>query len=131
MRRILFIACVLAVVSVFCSSLVMAAEEGKEGKKAEKKSEKKMKGDLIPHSDTGDIKVLTENYETETMVVNEKTNITATVKAKLDDMGKEAEFNLPKGEVTYTIIDGKPVATRITYTSRETWNLVPPKPKED
>ena len=48
-----------------------------------------------------------------------------------EDIAKEAEIRLPKGEVTYTIIDGKPVATRITYTSGETWNMEPPKPRED
>ena len=130
MRRLLFVLCILTVVSVFCSSLVMAAEEGKDGKKAAA-PEKKIKGDLIPHPESGDIKVLTENYETETMVVNDKTRIEATVRAKLPDMGAEAEYNLPNGEVTYIIVDGKPVATRITYTSRETWNQEPPKPPAD
>ena len=77
------------------------------------------------------MKVLTENYETETITVTEKTRIDATVRGKLEYMGVEAESNLPKGEVTYIIVDGKPVATRITYTSRETWKMEPPKPREE
>jgi hypothetical protein len=133
MKRLLVIACVLAVVTVFCSSLILAADEAKEGKEGKKaaSAEKKMRGDLIPHAESSDVKVMTENYEIETVMVNEKTRIESTVRAKLVDMEKEAEFNLPKGEVTYTIVDGKPVATRIIYTSRETWNLEPPKPKEE
>jgi hypothetical protein len=130
MKRILFIACLLAVVMVFCSSFVFAAEEGSEGKKAAS-AEKKIKGDLIPHPGDGDVKVLTAEFEAETIIVNDKTRIDASIKANLEDMSKESEFNLPKGEITYTIVDGKPVATRITYTSRETWKMEPPKPREE
>ena len=49
----------------------------------------------------------------------------------MDDMSKETEIKLPRGEVTYTVVDGKPVATRITYSSGETWKMEPPKPRED
>ena len=128
MRRILFVACLLAVVAVFCSTLAIPAEEGKKDKK---EKALKAKGSLIPHPDEKDVKVLTDDYETIVVTVDSKTAIQASVKAKLPDMGAEAEFNLPKGEVTYVIVDGKAVATKITYSSRETWKMEPPKPKED
>ncbi len=128
MRRILFVACLLAVMAVFVGTVSMAAEEGKKKEKAEAL---KAKGDLIPHPEDNNVKILTSDYQTVEVEVTNKTAIEAVVKAKLPDMGAEAEFNLPKGEVTYTMVDGKPVATKITYTSRETWKLQPPKPKEE
>jgi len=63
--------------------------------------------------------------------VNDKTRIEASVKGSLNFLSQEAELKLPRGEVTYTEIDGKFVATRVTYTSGETWNMEPPKPKEE
>ncbi len=130
MRKVLFIGCLLAVMAVFCGSLAQSAEEKKEGKK-EKAAALKAKGELIPHPEEKDVKVLLDNYETITVTVTDKTKIEASVKSKLDNMAKEAEFKLPKGEVTYTIVDGKPVATRITYGSGAVWNFVPPQPKEE
>ncbi len=75
--------------------------------------------------------MLTEKYETITVLVNDKTRIDASVKGTLDYMATEAELKLPKGEITYTEVDGKFVATRVTYTSSEKWTMEPPKPKED
>jgi hypothetical protein len=114
----------------FFSASSLPAEEAKEGKK-EKAAPLRARGGLIPHPETNDVKVLLENYDTLVITVNEKTRVEASVKAKLDDMAKEAELRLPKGEVTYTVVDGKPVATRITYGSNETWKMEPPKPRED
>ncbi len=128
MRKIIAIVCLMAVMTVFCGLLAQAAEEKKEGKK---EKALKAKGELIPHPEENDVKVLLENYETITVTVTDKTKIEASVKSKLDNMAKEAEFKLPKGEVTYTIVDGKPVATRITYGSGAVWNFVPPQPKEE
>ena len=129
LKRMVFILCLAAVIPVFLASSLLA-QEVKEGKK-EKAAPLRVKGELIPHTDSNDVKVLMENYDTLVIMVNEKTRIEASVKAKIDDMAKEAEIKLPKGEVTYTVVDGKPVATRITYSSGETWNMEPPKPKED
>ncbi len=128
MKKVIFAACVLAGLVVFFGTLALSEE------KAAKKAaplEWKVKGELIPHPDTGDIKVLTENYEALTFGVDKNTKITANVKAKVKEMAMEGEFKLPKGEVTYTFVDGKPVATKVTYGSGETWKMEPPKPKED
>lgn len=46
-------------------------------------------------------------------------------------MSQEADLKLPKGEITYTEVDGKFVATRVIYTCGETWNMEPSKPKEE
>lgn len=128
-KRIVFVWCLAAVAMVFLASSLLA-EEAKEGKK-EKAAPLRARGELIPHPETNDVKLLLENYDTLVITVNEKTRIEASARAKLDDMAKEAEIRLPRGEVTYTIVDGKPMATRITYTSNETWKMEPPKPRED
>ena len=127
MKRVILIVSLVLAIPVFLSFSLYSAEEGKKAKEQALKA----RGDLIPHLDSKDIKVLTENYETITVIVNDKTQILSTVRGKLDDMEKEAEFNLPKGEVTYIMVDGQPVATRVTYNSRETWNMEPPKPPSD
>ncbi len=130
MKRIIITLCMLAVGFMLVSSSMFAAE--KEKKEKEKgPAALKVKGELIPHPDSNDIKVLTENYETVTVIVNDKTQINATVKGKLDYMAQEAELKLPKGEVTYTEVDGKPVAQRVTYSSGEKWKMDKPVPKED
>jgi len=128
MKRIIATLCMLSVGLVLMSSSLFAAEEGKKEKAP---APLRVKGELIPHLDSKDIKVLTENYETVTVMVNDKTRIEVSVKGTMEFMSQEAELKLPKGEVTYTEVDGKPVATRITYTSGETWNMEPPKPKEE
>ena len=128
MKRWMLIVSLVLVIPVFLSFSLYSAEEGK---KKDKDKGTKVRGNLIPHMESKDIKVLTENYETITVIVNEKTQILPSVQGKLEDMEKEAELNLPKGEVTYTIVDGQPVATRVTYTSRAKWKMQPPKPKED
>ena len=125
MKRLILIVSLVLVIPVFLSFSLYSAEKEKKDKGT------KVRGNLIPHLESKDIKVLTENYETITVIVNEKTQILPSVQGKLEDMEKEAELNLPKGEVTYTIVDGQPVATRVTYTSREKWKMAPPKPKED
>ncbi len=127
MKRLILIVSLALVIPVFLSFSLYSAEEGKK----EKKKEEKARGNLIPHADTKDVKVLTDNYETITVKITDKTQILPSVRGKLEDMEKEAEFNLPKGEVSYTIVDGQPVATRVTYTSRETWTMEPPKPPSD
>lgn len=126
------IVCALWVATIIPAFLApsLPAQEAK-GEKQEKAAPLRIRGDLIPHPDSNDVKVLTEKYDTLVIIVDEKTRIEASVKATMDAMAKEAELKLPKGEVTYTIVDGKPVATRITYSSGETWNMEPPKPKEE
>jgi hypothetical protein len=128
-KRFALIVFAAAVIPAFVAGS-LPAQEAKEGQQ-EKAAPMRIKGDLIPHPDSSDVKVLTEKFETLVIIVDEKTRIEASVKAKIDDMAKEAAFRLPKGEVTYTVVDGKPVATRITYSSGETWDMQPPKPRED
>ncbi len=120
--------CMLAVGFVLVSSSLFAAEEEKKEKGP---APLRVKGNLIPHPESKDIKVLTENYETVTVIVNDKTRINASVKGNLDYMSQEAGLKLPQGEVTYTEVDGKFVATGVTYTSSETWKMEPPKLPEE
>lgn len=129
LKRIVLILCVATIIPVF-GAVPSPAQEAKEGKQ-EKVAPLRIRGDLIPHPDSNDVKVLTEKFDTLVIIVDGKTRIEASVKAKMDDMAKEAAIKLPRGEVTYTIVDGKPVATMITYSSGETWNMEPPKPRED
>ena len=128
MKRIIITLCMLTACFVLVSSPLSAADEIKKEKAP---APLRVKGELIPHQESSDIKVLTENYETVTVSVNDKTRIEASVKGSLNFLSQEAELKLPRGEVTYTEIDGKFVATRVTYTSGETWNMEPPKPKEE
>ena len=128
MKRIIITLCMLAVGFVLVSSSMFAAEEGKKEKAP---AALKVKGELIPHPESNDVKVLTENYETVTVIVNDKSRIDATVKGTLDYMAQEAELKLPKGEITYTEVDGKFVAQRVTYSSGETWKMDKPVPKEE
>jgi len=129
LKRIVLIVC-LAVFIPVCLAASLWAEGAKEGAK-EKAAPLRVRGELIPHPESNDVKVLMENYDTLVITVNDKTRIEASVKAEINDMAKEAEIKLPRGEITYTIVDGKPVATRITYSSGETWKMEPPKPRED
>ena len=128
MKKIITTLCMLALGFAFASSPLFAADEAKKEKAP---APLRVRGELIPHPDTKDIKVLTENYETVTVLVNEKTRIEPSVKGSLEYLGQEAEGRLPKGEITYTEVDGKLVATRVTYTSGETWKMDPPKPREE
>ena len=128
MKRAILIVSLALVIPVVLSFSLYSAEEGK---KKDKDKGTKVRGNLIPHMESKDIKVLTENYETITVIVNDKTRIEPSVQGNLEDMEKEAEFNLPKGEVTYTLVDGQPVAQRVTYSSKAKWKMTPPKPKED
>ena len=128
MKRIIITLGMLAVGLMFLSSPLLAAEEAKKEKAP---APLRVKGELIPHPDSKDIKVLTENYETITVLVNDKTRIEPAVKGSLDYLSQEAELKLPKGEITYTEVDGKLVATRVTYVSGEVWKMETPKPKEE
>ena len=126
-RMILILSLTLILISLI-PSICLAQEE--EEKKV-KLLEWKVRGQLIPHPDKNDVKVMTDDFQTFTFPLMKGARIEVTTRGKLEDMAKEAEGRLPKGEVTYTIIDGKPVATRISYTSGETWKMEEPKPRED
>ena len=128
MKRIIITLGMLAIGLAFLSSPLSAADEAKKEKAP---APLKVKGELIPHPGSKDIKVLTENYETLTIMVDDKTRIEAAIKGSLNYLSQEAELKLPKGEITYVEVDGKLVATRVTYISGETWNMEPPKPKEE
>ena len=121
-KRIVSILCLVAV-PVFLSQLLYAAEEKKTAP-----MEWKVKGEVIYHPNSNDVKVMTESYDTITMIVDYKTSIQASVKAKPEDMAKET--GLRKGEVTFTVIDGKPVAKKITYTAGQKWEVSKPKAKK-
>ncbi len=128
MKRIIISFWMLAIGFLLVSSPLLAAEEVKKEKAP---APLRVRGELIPHTDTKDIKVLLENYETVTVLVNEKTRIEPAVRGSLEYLAQEAELRLPRGEITYTEIDGKLVATRVTYNSNETWKMDEPKPREE
>ncbi len=74
---------------------------------------------------------MTEDFQTFTMPLAKGVRIDVTVRGKLEDMAIENTVRLPNGEITYTLMDGKPVVTRITYNSGETWKMEEPKPPSE
>ena len=128
MKRTILILSVTVIAVVVLSSLCLAQEGAAKKVKA---LEWKVKGQLIPHPDKNEIKIMTDDFQVFIMPVNKGASIDVTIKGKLKDLALENEIRLPNGEVTYTFIDGKPVITKITYSSGETWTMEPPKPKEE
>ena len=129
MKRKLLILSVSVIALAVFASLCLAQEEGE--KKKVKALEFKIRGQLIPHPDKNEVKVMTDDFQVFIMPVNKGATVEVTVKGKLADLAVENEVRLPKGEVTYSFIDGKPVITKITYPSGETWTMEPPKPREE
>jgi len=121
LKKITMILLVLVFV-VSVSSLGLAAEK--------KAKEIKLKGMIVVHPETKDIKLVTEDYEYHTIYYNKKTKVEATVKAKTSDLEKEMkQSRLPKATVTYVIKNGKPVAKKISFKSRAKWGLKKKKKK--
>ena len=94
----------------------------------EKKKAMKAKGQLIYNEDNGYVKVLDKDYKVTTIYLDKKTKYEAVVKAKEKDLANEKDSqgrrNLPKGAVvTYTMKDGKPVATKVSYKSSARWGI--------
>ncbi len=91
----------------------------------------KLKGMMVVHPDTKDIKLVDKNYEYHTIYYNKKTRVTATVKAKTSDLEKEmSQSRLPTGTVTYIIKGGKKIATKVSFKSRAGWGLKKKKKKK-
>ena len=121
LKKITMILLVLVFV-VSVSSLGLAAEK--------KAKEIKLKGMIVIHPETKDIKLVTEDYQYHTIYYNKKTKVEATVKAKTSDLEKEMkQSRLPKATVTYVIKNGKPVAKKISFKSRAKWGLKKKKKK--
>lgn len=120
-RSILILSLILVSISLI-AYLAVAQEEKKV-----KPLEWKVKGQLIPHPGNNDIKVMTGDYQIVTAPLSKGTRIEFTARGKLEDMAIEAERGLPDGEVTFTVIDGKAVVTKISYTSGARWKMEPPK----
>jgi hypothetical protein len=119
-------------ISMFLLVLVFVMSVSSLGLAEEKKAkEVKLKGMMVIHPETKDIKFVTEDYQYHTIYYNKKTKVTATVKAKISDLEKEMEQKrLPKGTVTYVIKDGKPVAKKTSFKSRAKWGLKKKKKKK-
>ena len=97
----------------------------------EKPKTYKLKGMMVVHPATRDIKLVDKNYEYHTIYYNKKTKVTATVKAKTSDLEKEmSQSRLPKGTVTYIIKGGKNIATKVSFKSRAGWGLKKKKKKK-
>ena len=100
----------------------------------DKKKAMKAKGQLIYNEDKGYVKVLAKDQTTTTIYLDKKTKYEAVVKAKEKDLANEKDSrgrtNLPKGAVvTYTMKDGKPVATKVSYKSKASWGIKKKKKK--
>ncbi len=126
MKRTMLILSLTVVLITLLTSLSFAQEEKKV-----KPVEFKIKGQLIAHPDKNEIKVMTEDYQTFILPINKGARIDVTTRGKIEEMAKENTIRLPNGEITYTLMDGKAVVTRITYTSGETWKMEEPKPREE
>jgi hypothetical protein len=115
----------LLIVAVFIPACVSV------GYSKDKPKTYKLKGMMVVHPETKDIKVVDKNYEYHTIYYNKKTKVTATVKAKTSDLEKEmSQSRLPKGTVTYIIKDGKKIATKVSFKSRAGWGLKKKKKKK-
>ena len=125
-KMVLILTLTLVLITLF-TSLGFAQEEEKKVKLLEFK----IKGQAIAHPEKNEIKVMTEDFQTFTMPINKGARIDVTTRGKLEDMALENTVRLPNAEITYTLMDGKPVVTRITYTSGETWKMEEPKPREE
>jgi hypothetical protein len=120
MKRMMLILSLTLISICLFTSLSFAQEEKKV-----KPVEFKIKGKLFAHPEQNDIKIMTDDFQTFIMPLNKGARIDLTTKGKFEEMAKERE--VPNGEVTFTLIDGKPVVTRISYTSEETWKIELPK----
>ena len=121
LKKALMFLMVLAIVLV--SSLGFA-----EGEKAK---EIKLKGTIVVHPETKDIKIVTKDYQYHTIYYDKKTKVEATVKTKTSELEKEVNSRrLPKGTVTYVIKNGKPTAKKISYKSGSNWGIKKKKKKK-
>jgi len=90
-----------------------------------------LKGMMVVHPKTKDIKVVDKDYNYHTIYYDKKTSVTATVKAKTSDLEKEmTQSQLPTGTVTYILKDGKKIATKVSFKSRAGWGLKKKKKKK-
>jgi len=114
----------VVVFAVSCVSVGFAQEK-------KKPKTYKVKGMMVVHPETKDVKVVDKDYQYHTIYYNKKTKVEATVKAKPADMEKEmSQSRLPSGTVTYMIKDGKKVATKISFKSRAGWGIKKKKKKK-
>ena len=108
---------------VYCVSVSFGADK-------KKPKEYKVKGMMVVHPETKDIKVVDKDYQYHTIYYNKKTRVEATVRAKTADLEKEmSQSRLPTGTVTYIIKDGQKVATKVSFKSRAGWGIKKKKKK--
>ncbi|EFK97042.1 secreted protein [sediment metagenome] len=100
-----------------------------EGRSEDKAEEKIVSGMIVVHEETGDIKVVTKNYEYVTVYFDKKSKVEATVKASMEDLAQETS-NLPNGTVIFVMENGKPVAKKISYKAKANWVIDKTKKKE-
>ena len=80
-RTLIIILCTVISICLF-TSLCLAQEEGKKVKPIEFK----IRGQLIPHPETKDVKVMTEDFQSFTMPLDKGVRIEVTTRGKLEDM---------------------------------------------
>jgi len=98
---------------------------------AEKKSSEKVKGKIITNFDDNYVKVITEDYKVHKIYFHKKTKVEATVKANIKDLETSKEgSNFPEGTVTFVMKNGKPMAEKISYTSKASWGIKKKKKKK-
>jgi len=97
----------------------------------EKKKPEKVKGKIITNLENNYVKVIAADYKVHTIYFNKKTQVEATVKAKISDLAIAKEgSNFPQGTVTFVIKDGKSVAQKISYKSGASWGIMKKKKKK-
>ena len=97
----------------------------------DKKKAEKAKGKIITNLKEDYVKVIAEDYKVHKIYFNKKTQVEATVKAKVADLAIAKEgSNFPQGTVTFVIKDGKPMAQKISYKSGASWGILKKKKKK-
>ena len=108
-------------VFVFTMSVCLLATAQDKQKQKEMKLKAKH---MVIHPETGDIKVVTEDYQYYTIYYDKKTKVEAIINATTSDFANEmTQSALPSGTVSYVIKDGKPVATKISFKSGAEWGV--------
>jgi len=119
----------LSVLLLVTGAILALASVGPAEEKGAK--EVKVKGMIIIHPETGDVKVVTEDYQYHTIYFDKKTKVEATVKADASDLENEIKGGeMPVGTVTFVINNGKPVAKKISYKSGIDWAVKKKKKKD-
>ena len=121
--------CMFFLAALFLITTVSAglAQDKKKKKKGSGAPTQQVEGQIILHKDKMDVKVLKEDFTTITILYDKGTRFEVLARASDADLGQEERP--PSGTVTYYMKDGKPVATKISYSPRANWGIKKKKKK--